>query len=92
VRAHYHRLLPEARPTRPALMTYLAGQGAAGTGAGRATGLRRPSGERRTLLVTEVGGELAALAVDEVLHLTQPVDADAASLQILDIEQVFRGE
>jgi chemotaxis signal transduction protein len=51
-----------------------------------------PPVDRCALLVTEVGGELAALAVDEVLHLTQPVDADAASLQILDIEQVFRGE
>ena len=45
-----------------------------------------------TLLVTDISGELAALAVDEVIHLAQPVDQEAASAQLLDVEQVFRGE
>jgi purine-binding chemotaxis protein CheW len=51
-----------------------------------------PPIERCALLVIEVGGELAALAVDRVLHLAQPMDLDAASVPVLDVEQVCRGE
>ena len=51
-----------------------------------------PSLDGCTLLVTDMGGELAALAVDEVMHLAQPIDLDTASARLLDVEQVFRGE
>ena len=51
-----------------------------------------PSIDRCALLVVEVGGELAALAVDEVMHLAGPVDTDADSVQVLDVEQVCCGE
>ena len=44
------------------------------------------------LLVIDIGGELAALAVDEVIHLAQPVDLETTSARLLDVEQVFCGE
>jgi purine-binding chemotaxis protein CheW len=51
-----------------------------------------PSLDGCALLVTDVGGELSALAVDEVIHLTQPMDQETASVRLLDVEQVFRGK
>jgi chemotaxis signal transduction protein len=42
-----------------------------------------PPLERCTLLVTEVGEELIALAVDEVLHLAE------STARLLDLEQVL---
>jgi purine-binding chemotaxis protein CheW len=48
-----------------------------------------PSIERCTLLVAEAGGELIALAVDEVLHLAEPVRPEEQAVQLLDLEQVL---
>lgn len=58
---------------------------------GERLGCADPPIERCTLLVTDVGGELAALAVEKVLHLAEPADPDDSTLRRLDIEQVFDG-
>lgn len=58
---------------------------------GERLGCADPPIERCTLLVTDVGGELAVMAVDKVLHLAEPVDPDDSTLRMLDLEQVFDG-
>jgi len=56
---------------------------------GRRLGCDDPPVERCALLVTEAGGELVALAVDEVLHLAEPVRLDERAVQLLNLEQVL---
>jgi purine-binding chemotaxis protein CheW len=48
-----------------------------------------PPVERCTLMVAEVGGELLALAVDEVTHLAEPVGVEEGSARLLDLEQAL---
>jgi purine-binding chemotaxis protein CheW len=48
-----------------------------------------PPVDRCTLIVTEAEGELIALAVDEVICLTEPIGVEKRAVQPLDLEQVL---
>jgi purine-binding chemotaxis protein CheW len=50
-----------------------------------------PPVDRCTLVVTEAEGELVALAVDEVKHLAESVEAEGRVAQLLDLGQMLNG-
>jgi purine-binding chemotaxis protein CheW len=58
---------------------------------GERLGCNDPPVDQCTLLVTEAGGEPIALAVDEVMHLAQPVGTKESGARLLDLEQVLNG-
>ena len=57
---------------------------------GEQLGCDNPPVAQCTLLVTDAGGEPIALAVDEVMHLAQPVGMKESGARLLDL-QVLNG-